>query len=123
MGSRKSTSTGPAEELVPLKPAAFHILLVLSEGVWHGYGIKQEVERLTDGVIRLGPGTLYETIQRLESEGLIAESPEGPADARDHSQRRYYEITDLGREVLCAELGRLGSVLDYARERKLVEGS
>jgi len=100
---------------LPLKSRAFHILLALAEGDRHGYAVKQQVEELTDGVLRLGPGTLYESIQRLEKKGLIEESPHRPDAAEDHSQRRYYRLTDIGRRVLEAEVERLGTVLDYAR--------
>lgn len=103
--------------LLPLKSRAFHILLALSEGDRHGYAIKQQVEELTDGVLRLGPGTLYETIQRLEKSGLIEESPHRPEPSEDHSQRRYYRLTALGRRVLEVEVERLGNVIDYARAR------
>ena len=102
---------------VPLKSRAFHMMLVLADGDRHGYAIKQEVEELTDGVLRLGPGTLYESIQRLEKQGLIEESPHRPDADEDHSQRRYYRLTPIGRRVLEAEVERLGSVLEHARAR------
>ena len=51
--------------LLPLRPAVFHILVVLAEGERHGYAIKQEVVERTDGVVKMGPGTLYESIQRM----------------------------------------------------------
>jgi len=102
---------------LPLKSRAFHILLALAEGDRHGYAIKQEVERLTDGVLRMGPGTLYEWIQRLEKGSLIEESPDRPAEQDDHSQRRYYRLTALGEKVLEAEVARLGTVVDFARTR------
>jgi len=102
---------------LPLKSRAFHMLLVLADGDRHGYAIKQEVERLTGGVLRLGPGTLYETIQRLERDGLIAEALGRPDPEKDHSQRRYYRLTDLGRGVLEAEVERLGGIIDHARAR------
>jgi DNA-binding PadR family transcriptional regulator len=103
--------------LVPLKSRAFHILLVLADGDCHGYAIKQRVGEITDGVLRLGPGTLYESIQRLERNGLIEESPDRPDEAEDHSQRRYYRLTLLGRRVLQAEVERLGVLVDHARSR------
>lgn len=100
---------------VPVKSRAFHILLVLAEGDCHGYGIKQQVERLTDGVLRLGPGTLYESIQRLERDGLIEESRQRPEAEPEHAQRRYYRLTRIGRRVLEAEVERLAHVVDHAR--------
>lgn len=102
---------------VPLKSRAFHIMLVLADGDRHGYAIKQEVEELTGGVLRLGPGTLYESIQRLDKRGLIEESPHRPDADEDHSQRRYYRLTPIGRRVLAAEVERLNAVLEHARAR------
>ena len=102
---------------VPLQSRAFHMMLVLADGDRHGYAIKQEVEELTNGVLRLGPGTLYESIHRLEKKGLIEESPHRPAGEEDHSQRRYYRLTPIGRRVLAAEVERLGTVIDHARAR------
>ena len=111
------TGTSDVRQFVPLKSRAFHMMLVLAEGDCHGYAIKQQVEQLTGGVLRLGPGTLYESIQRLERSGLIEESPSRPAKAEDHSQRRYYRLTPIGRRVLASEVERLGNVVDYARAR------
>jgi DNA-binding PadR family transcriptional regulator len=105
------------QEFVPLKSRAFHIMLVLADGDRHGYAIKQQVEELSRGVLRLGPGTLYESIQRLEKTGLIEESPDRPAEADDHSQRRYYRLTPIGGDVLAHEVERLGAIVDYARAR------
>jgi len=104
--------TPGADDFTPLTPAAFHILLVLARDSLYGYGVKQEVEALTGGTVRLGPGTLYESIQRLERDGLIEEDPDAEPD---HPQRRYYRPTALGRRVLEAELVRMDRVLDYAR--------
>jgi DNA-binding PadR family transcriptional regulator len=112
-----TTVTDDVRGFLPLKSRAFHMLLVLSEGDRHGYAIKQEVEELTAGVLRLGPGTLYESIQRLEKKGLIEESPDRPDEAEDHSQRRYYRLTPIGRRVLAAEVERIGRVIDHARAR------
>jgi DNA-binding PadR family transcriptional regulator len=93
-----------------------HILLALAEGDRHGYAIKQEVERRTGGVIRLGPGTLYEAIQRLEDSGLIAEAAAGapPADGQE-AQRRYYRLTDRGFDTLRHEVRELARLVDAAR--------
>jgi DNA-binding PadR family transcriptional regulator len=89
-----------------------HMLLVLTEGERHGYAIKQEVERRTDGDIRLGPGTLYEAIQRLEAEGLIEATP--PAGG-EQTPRRRYRLTEAGLAALRIELRRFGAVIDRAR--------
>jgi len=95
-----------------------HIMLVLADGARHGYGIKQEVERRTEGAVRLGPGTLYEAIQRLEESGLIEEAPATfaaePANGQE-AQRRYYRLTDRGWTSLRHELRALGQLVDVAR--------
>jgi DNA-binding PadR family transcriptional regulator len=92
-----------------------HILVTLADGSHHGYAIKQAVEERTDGEIRLGPGTLYEAIQRLEEGGLIAEtSADDPANGQE-AQRRYYKLTERGWRTLRAELSALSSLVDHAR--------
>jgi DNA-binding PadR family transcriptional regulator len=103
------------KELLPLRPAVFHILVVLAEGERHGYAIKQEVERRTDGVVKMGPGTLYESIQRMIERRLLEESSSRPQPENDQAQRRYYRLSKFGREVLKAEVVRLGAILDDAR--------
>jgi DNA-binding PadR family transcriptional regulator len=94
-----------------------HILLALADGSRHGYAIKQDVERRTSGAIRLGPGTLYEAIQRLEEGGLIEESAaprDEPANGQE-AQRRYYQLTERGWTALREELQQLGALVDQAR--------
>jgi len=99
----------------PLSLPVTYILLALTDGDRHGYAIKREVEERTGGTIRLGPGTLYEAIQRLEEDGLIAES-EAPAAANgQEAQRRYYSLTSRGWTALQAEVRQLGRLLDHAR--------
>jgi DNA-binding PadR family transcriptional regulator len=110
-----SNTPARVKELLPLRPAVFHILVVLAEGERHGYAIKQEVEKRTEGVIKMGPGTLYESIQRMLEKGLIVESAERPSPQRDQSQRRYYRLVGFGRQVLEAEVARLAAVVDDAR--------
>lgn len=101
----------------PLRPKLFHILLALAAGERHGYAIMQEVEETTDGTVRMGPGSLYEGIQRLEKTGLICAAKRKPAGERQHSQRRYYRLTATGRRALEAEVKRLDRVLELARSR------
>jgi DNA-binding PadR family transcriptional regulator len=92
-----------------------HILLALAEGTKHGYAIKQDIEQRTDGAIRLGPGTLYEAIQRLEESGLIAETePAAPANGQE-AQRRFYRLTERGWSALRTEVRSLGTLVDQAR--------
>jgi DNA-binding PadR family transcriptional regulator len=92
-----------------------HILLSLVDGERHGYAIKQAVDERTAGSIRLGPGTLYEAIQRLEEGGLIAESSAPAAANGQEAQRRYYALTAAGWSTLQHELRQLGDLLEHAR--------
>ena len=99
----------------PLSLPVLHILLTLADGPHHGYAIKQAVEKRTEGAICLGPGTLYEAIQRLEESGLITETAaEDPLNGQE-AQRRYYKLTDRGWRMLQSELRALGSLVDHAR--------
>src|SRR5438552_14457857 len=91
------------EELLPLTPAVFHVLLALAEGERHGYAIMQEVATATNGRIKIGPGTLYGTIKRLLKTKLVEESDERPDPTMDDERRRYYRLTALGQVVLKAE--------------------
>ena len=104
------------EPHLPLARTSLHVLLALGAGDAHGYAIKQSVETLTHGTVRLGPGTLYEAIAKLEERGLIAESARRPPPDEDHAQRRYYRLTALGRRVLHAEVQRLSAVVEHARD-------
>ena len=97
-------------DYLPLQPAALHILLALAAEPRHGYGIMQEVARESGGRFKLGPGTLYDNLQRLLDEGLVKEV-EGEGDSR----RRYYRLTSGGVAVLSAEIARLESVVRTAR--------
>ncbi len=90
---------GGPESLLPLTPAVFHIMLALADGERHGYGIMQEVAALTDGALRLGPGTLYGSIKRMLADGLIEETDERPDPELDDERRRYYRLTDFGQRV------------------------
>lgn len=100
----------------PLTPAVFHTLLALSEGAQHGYAIAQEVERVTEGRVRMGPGTLYGTLQRLQEQGLITESEPPPEAGGSHAERRrYYLLTPEGRAAAAAELRRLEAAVSAAR--------
>lgn len=104
----------------PLRPAVFHILLALADGDRHGYAIKQEVEERTAGAVRMGPGTLYESIQRMEEGDLIEESDQRPGPDEDKAQRRYYRLTRHGEAVLRAEVARLADMLDYAKTKPML---
>ena len=111
------TPAGSEENLLPLTPATFHILVSLADGTMHGYAIKRAVEERTDGVVRLGAGTLYVAIQRIERQGLIQETdPPVPSDAGS-KRWRFYRLTDYGQQVLEAEMTRLESDLRHARSK------
>jgi len=119
---RKETSGREPRDLLPLSPAVLNIMLALAGEERHGYGIMREVEERTGGRTRLGPGTLYGSIKRMISDGLIEESDERPDPAMDDQRRRYYRITDFGRRVAGAEAERLFGLVETARARKLFHG-
>jgi DNA-binding PadR family transcriptional regulator len=106
--------------LLPLTPAVFHIMLALAGGECHGYAIMLEVERLTGGLLNLGPGTLYRSIQRMLVDGLIVETKILHNSSEDDERRRYYQTTKFGLEVARAEAERLELLVHAARERKLL---
>lgn len=108
------------ESFLPLTPSMFHILLALADSERHGYGIIQEVENRTDGKVRMGPGTLYGSVKRMLSDGLIAESDERPDPELDDARRRYYCMTDFGRRVAVAEAQRLAQLVMAARAKRLI---
>lgn len=108
------------EELLPLTPPVFHILVALSDGERHGYAIMRQVAADTDDALQLGPGTLYGCLKRMLAAGLVAESDERPDPALDDERRRYYRITELGDRVVRAETQRLATSLTAARARRLL---
>jgi len=98
---------------LPLSPATLHILLALAGEDLHGYGIMQDVLRQSEGRYKLGPGTLYDNIQRLTAQGLVQEVIRRARDraGNDDPRRRYYRLTPSGRGVLSAEISRLETVV------------
>lgn len=108
------------EKLLPLRPSVFHILLALSDGDLHGYGIMQEVADHTAGQIKLGPGTLYGAIKRLLADHLIVEVDERPDPELDDERRRYYRLTDFGQKVLKAEVQRISNMVSVAQRKRLI---
>jgi DNA-binding PadR family transcriptional regulator len=107
--------------LLPLPAASFHILVALADGDRHGYAVMQDVAARTAGELRLSPGTLYRSIQRMLEQGLIAELASRPA-RNDDERRRYYRLTPLGREVARAEARRLTQMLKLARASGFAPG-
>jgi DNA-binding PadR family transcriptional regulator len=113
--------TKDPQELLPLTPPVFHILLALCDEERHGYGIMQDVARQTADALQLGPGTLYGCLKRMLAAGLVEESDERPDPTLDDERRRYYRMTVLGKRVVKAEAQRLSSAVLAARS-KLVGG-
>jgi DNA-binding PadR family transcriptional regulator len=110
----------PGEAGAPVTPAVFLILLALAEGESHGYGIMQDVDRITNGGTRLGSGTLYRSIQRMLVDGLIEELAIALDNETDDDRRRYYSLTSKGKAVARSEAERLADLVEAARERKLL---
>ena len=107
-----------SRDLTPLTPAVFHILLALADGPKHGYAIMKEVETVTEGQIRMGPGTLYGSIKRMLASSLIVEVDERPDPERDDERRRYYKLTGFGSDVLTAEAQRLSDLIQVVRRKR-----
>jgi DNA-binding PadR family transcriptional regulator len=108
-------------DFLPLHNNWFHILLSLVGSEQHGYGIMQEVLERTNGAVRIWPATLYGTLQRLISDGLIEESDERPAAELDDARRRYYKLTRLGRKVLELECERMQEMLRMVQKKRKQE--
>jgi DNA-binding PadR family transcriptional regulator len=112
----------PKRKLDPLPAAAFQIMLALADGDLHGYAIMRQVEEQTGGRLRLGPGTLYGSIQSL-LEGNLIEEVDRPEDIEVHSERRrYYRLTVTGRKMARSEAEKMADVLRVARARKILRG-
>lgn len=110
----------PAAAL-PLNPREFLILLALSDGPQHGYGILKAVEAESEGAVRFDPANLYRTLRRLERDGVVVERQASPGrrDATE-SRRRTFALTDAGRQVVRAEARRVARLADSIRARRLV---
>ena len=101
-------------EFLPLPQAQFHVLVALTAGEQHGYAIMQAVDASSNGLVHMGPATLYGTLKRLCESGLAEELPHRPA-AGDDQRRRYYRLTALGRRVCIAESDRLADLIARSR--------
>ena len=112
----------PKRKLDPLPSAAFQILLSLADGDLHGYAIMRQVAEQTGGRLRLGPGTLYGSIQTLLEESCIEEVEAREAEGLGDERRRYYRLTPAGRKLARAEADRLGELLRVARTKKIFRG-
>jgi DNA-binding PadR family transcriptional regulator len=111
----------PKRRLDPLPSAAFQILLSLADGDFHGYAIMRQVEEQTNGRMRMGPGTLYSSIQTLLEEGFI-EEVDRASDDDGAERRRYYRLTSSGRKLARAEAERLADLLRVARVKRIYRG-
>jgi DNA-binding PadR family transcriptional regulator len=103
------------ESYLPLTAAVLDIMVALGDEELHGYAIMQEVRRRTDGQRRLAPGTLYRSLKQMEQRGWVAPSEERPEPSLDDERRRYYRLTEFGRRVALAEVGRLEDLVGAAR--------
>jgi DNA-binding PadR family transcriptional regulator len=112
-----SPARPPSPGAPPLTPAVFHILLALADGPLHGYAIMRGVERTAGPELRMGPGTVYGSLQRMEEAGLVAE-----AEGTGGERRRTFALTAAGRQALAVEAARLVRLADLVRARRLVPG-
>jgi DNA-binding PadR family transcriptional regulator len=112
----------PKRKLDPLPSTAFQILLSLAQEDLHGYGIMRQVAEQTDGRMRLGPGTLYSSIQSLLEEKFIEELDPREDIKLGQERRRYYRLTSAGRKLARTEAERLADLLRVARARKILRG-
>lgn len=99
------------------------ILMAVAEGPAHGYEIKKRAEARSGGAIRLDAGSLYRTVSQLVDRKFLQEVKDRPEPNSDDSRRRYYEITELGRAVLRAEVDRLANMVDLVRTAELLQGT
>ena len=111
--------TRGVDDLLPMKPTQYLMLLALTDGDRHGYGLKKEILQRTDGRVKLGAGTLYRSIRQLVDLGLIEESDQRPDPALDDERRRYFRLTPLGREAARAETERLADLVRIAQSSRL----
>ena len=122
MHSRQTRQPEAASRaLLPLTPIVFQVLLALSDGDRHGYGIIREVDQRTGGLIVLRTGTLYTVLKRLLELDLVEESDKRPAPEEDDERRRYYRVTAFGRAVMEAEARRLERVVALARDKRVLK--
>lgn len=105
----------------PLRPAVFHILLALAREELHGLGIAKAIDDMTQGSVRLGPGTLYRSLKEMARDGLIVEATPGARDG--DPRRRYYRIAETGRDAVRAEAARMARIVDVAREARVLPGA
>ena len=118
--ANQSQSHDEIDDLLPLPTAVFHILVALADRERHGYSIMQDVAARTDGKVRLSAGTLYSAVRRMLEQGLIDELRDSPDPESDDERRRYYGLTQFGRDVAAAEARRVHDLLSQARATGLI---
>jgi DNA-binding PadR family transcriptional regulator len=118
----KLTAAESARDLIPLAAIDFHLLVVLAEGESYGYAIKKELAATSGGAIDPEIGSLYRVIARLTKNGTVQEAGKRAAADSAHpgNPRRYYAITELGREVMALEAARMRALLDAADGKDLI---
>jgi DNA-binding PadR family transcriptional regulator len=109
------------QDLLPLTPPVFYVLVALADDERHGYAIIKDVSALTNGAVEIGTGTLYGIVKRLLSDGLVVESQRRPKADEDDERRRYYRLTPFGRKVVAAEAARLEQMLGAARATRALK--
>lgn len=113
------TQNSPSD-MIPLTPAVFHILLSLADGEKHGYAIMQAVDELSNGSVKMGPGTLYGSIKRMQKNKLIIEVEPRTDPDLDDERRRYYQLTEFGQRVATLEAQRLHTLVNSHQSRRLL---
>src|ERR1051325_2440055 len=103
------------DDLLPLPPATFHILMAVADEDRHGYAIIQDIASRTNDELQMSAGPLYRSIQRMQEHGLLVEPREPPAPENGDERRRYYRITPFGLAVARAEAARLAQMVKLAR--------
>ena len=109
-----------ATALIPLNPRDYLVLFSLTAEERHGYGIVKDIERQSGGRVRVDPANLYRSIKRMIASGLVEEAESKPSEDIGNERRRYYRVTELGREVVKLEAARLAELTEAARRRRLL---
>lgn len=117
--AKRKPDPNDIDSYLPLPASAMHIIVALAGGEKHGYAIMRDIEELSAGSVRMGPGTLYGSIKRMIDQNLVQEVDERPDPALDDERRRYYRLTGLGQRVGAAEQARLTALLNAAQLRQL----
>ena len=116
-------STTSANDYLPLLARDFHILLALTDGQCHGYGLVKAIEQASEGTLRLDPANLYRALHKLTVSGLVKDAERRPAADAANERRRYYCITPLGCDVVAAEAARMRHLADVAATKRLIAGT